>query len=221
MRFGMLFLAGITSSVAMGQPLVAFLQDEYQFRRPLASLATGAATFLLGLWCAWLYHGGAFDEFDFWVGTVALVVFALLETIIFGAVLGINRGWEEISRGSEMRVPRGFRYIIRYVAPLALGAMLLGTLVQPSVAWTSALSGLFSGEGWPLSADSIIGKLMHADEPAYRWFNDGGRMAPGLVRDLTRLLLAAVFGGLCFLVWFAWKYNDPTPRQLLRRMPQP
>ncbi len=71
--FGLLFLAGITSSLAMGQPLLAFLQDEFGVRRSRAALIFGAGAGSLGLLCILLYPGGAFEEFDFWTGTFALV----------------------------------------------------------------------------------------------------------------------------------------------------
>ncbi|MDH3498198.1 MAG: sodium-dependent transporter, partial [Gemmatimonadota bacterium] len=71
MWFGLLFFAGITSSLAMGQPVMAFFQDEFGVRRGRAALTFGIATLLLGALCVWLYPGGAFDEFDFWSGTFA------------------------------------------------------------------------------------------------------------------------------------------------------
>ena len=77
MWFGLLFFAGITSSLAMGQPIMAFLEDEFGWKRKKAAVGFGAATFALGFVCVWLYPGGAFDEFDFWTGTFALVVFGL------------------------------------------------------------------------------------------------------------------------------------------------
>jgi len=77
MWFGLLFFAGITSSLAMGQPIVAFLEDELKVEHTRAALYFGAATLLLGFICVWLYPGGAFDEFDFWSGTFGLVAFAL------------------------------------------------------------------------------------------------------------------------------------------------
>ena len=74
--FGLLFFAGITSSLAMGQPVMAFLEDELKTPRSRAALAFGLATFVLGFVCVWLYPGGSFDELDFWTGTFSLVAVA-------------------------------------------------------------------------------------------------------------------------------------------------
>jgi len=48
----------------------------------------------------------------------------LLETIIFGWIFGMNRGWKEIIKNAEIRVPRIFYYILKYITPLFLFAIL-------------------------------------------------------------------------------------------------
>lgn len=105
MWFGLLFFAGITSSLAMGQPIMAFMNDEYKISRQRGAVLFGIGTFILGFICVWLYPGGAFDEFDFWTGTFSLVVFALLESIVFAFIFGIDKGWEEINRGADIVIP--------------------------------------------------------------------------------------------------------------------
>src|SRR5690606_4795267 len=60
MWFGLLFFAGVTSSLAMGQPVLAFLQDEFKVPRVRAALCFGAAILLLGGMVVVLYPGGTF-----------------------------------------------------------------------------------------------------------------------------------------------------------------
>lgn len=207
MWFGLLFFAGITSSLAMGQPVLAFLEDEYKFDRSRAALLFGGATLLLGFVCVWLYPGGSFDEFDFWTGTFSLVVFALFEAFIFTRVFGIERGWAEITRGADMAIPTIFRFIIRYITPVFILIIFLGSLIQPEGEWGVALSGLFAGDGWPLSAGSVIGKIMHVGEAEYVWFSNG-EPTRALVQDLTRILLVLVFSLCAYLVWNAWRRKE-------------
>lgn len=202
--FGLLFFAGITSSLAMGQPIVAFLEDELEVPKRRAVAAWGGATLALGAVCVCLYPGGAFDEFDFWSGTVALVVFALGEILIFGWIFGMDRGWVEITRGADLAVPAAFRWIIKYVTPVFIAAVLLGALVQPAGEWSDALGQLLRGGGWPWSPASVAGKVLHAGDADYRWFADG-RPTADLVQDATRTLLLAVFLGLGGLVRYAWR----------------
>jgi SNF family Na+-dependent transporter len=207
MWFGLLFFAGITSSLAMGQPIVAFLEDELQVEHRRAALTFGAATLLLGFVCVWLYPGGAFDEFDFWSGTFSLVAFALGEAIIFALIFGVERGWEEITRGADMRVPTFFRWVIKYVTPLFIFVVFAGALIEPAGPWSDAVGALLSGDGWPLSPTSVVGKVLHVGED-YRWFDESGRATRALVQDATRLLLTGVFLTFAFLVWKAWRDKE-------------
>ena len=210
MWFGLLFFAGITSSLAMGQPIMAFLEDEFGWRRNNAAMAFGIATFLLGGFTVWLYPGGAHDEFDFWTGTFSLVVFALGEAFIFAYIFGMERGWEEITRGSDMKVPYVFKYVIKYVTPLFILLIFVASLIKPAGTWDAAFSALGSGQGWPLAPDSVIGKVFHVGT-TYAWFDAAGRATPALVQDITRTLLLAVFGLCAFLVWKAWRLKERRP----------
>jgi NSS family neurotransmitter:Na+ symporter len=208
MWFGLLFFAGITSSLAMGQPIMAFFEDEYRMSRPKAALIFGSAAFALGFFCVWLYPGGAFDEFDFWTGTFSLVVFALGEAFIFAYVFGMDRGWDEITRGADMKVPKAFRFVIQYVTPAFILIIFLGSLLKPATDWSVAFQSLASGGGWGLSPDSVIGKIFHVGKEAYVWFDAEGHGTRALVEDLSRVLLSLVFASCAFLVWNAWRRKD-------------
>jgi SNF family Na+-dependent transporter len=208
MWFGLLFFAGITSSLAMGQPIMAFLADEFGAARAKGAILFGGCTFVLGMWCVWLYPGGSFDEFDFWTGTFSLVVFALLEVIVFAWIFGMEKGWAEITRGSDMKVPRVFRYVIPYVTPVFLAVVFLGALIQPAGGeWAEAVRGLLDGQGWPLSPGSVLGKLTHVGDTG-GWHGPNGEVTPRMVKDLTRILLTLVFATCAGLVFFAWRRKE-------------
>jgi len=203
--FGLLFFAGITSSLAMGQPILAFLEDEFGMRRIRAALAFGVTTLLLGFVCVWLYPGGSFDEFDFWSGTFALVVFALGESIIFAWIFGMDRGWDEITRGSDIVVPRVFRFVIRFITPVFILLVFTGALIKPVGRWGAAVRSLFVGDGWPWAPESVIGRVLHVGEQNYQWLDAQGHFTHGFVQDMTRALLLLVFLGCAGLVWKAWR----------------
>ena len=63
---------------------------------------------------------GVVDELDFWGGTFCLVLFATIETILFAWVFGMERAWEEIHHGADIRIPKFYKFIIKYVTPLFL-----------------------------------------------------------------------------------------------------
>jgi SNF family Na+-dependent transporter len=128
--FGLLFLAGVTSSVSLAQPAIAFLEDEFDITRRKAVRIFGIVCFILIQPTIFFLGRGVVKELDFWGGTFCLVVFATVETILFGWVLGIEKAWEEIHRGSQMRVPKIYKFIIKYITPLFLITVLISWFFQ-------------------------------------------------------------------------------------------
>jgi len=118
--FFLLFLAGITSSISLAQPAVAFLEDEFDINRKKAVLIFAIVAFILCQPAIFLLGRGVVDELDFWGGTFFLVLFATIETILFAWVFGMDKAWDEIHKGADLRVPRIYKFIIKYVTPLFL-----------------------------------------------------------------------------------------------------
>jgi SNF family Na+-dependent transporter len=144
MWFFLLFLAGLTSAVAIVQPMVALLQEGFGItRRRAVGLCTVA---LLVLSQPTLLWAGVLDELDFWAGTMSLLVFGLLEVVVFMWVFGSDRAWEEITRGAQIRVPAIVRPVLRYVTPTLLALVLAGFCVQslPGVLASGGASAWFA-----------------------------------------------------------------------------
>jgi neurotransmitter:Na+ symporter, NSS family len=127
--FGLLFFAGITSSLAMGTPVMGFLQDNFGWKRTSSAWMFGFLVLLLGIPC--VLSQDAFNEFDYWAGTVSLVVFALAEIILFAWIFGMEKGWKEITQGADIKVPSVFKFVIKYVTPIFLLVVFIGSL--PSI----------------------------------------------------------------------------------------
>ena len=141
----------------MGTPWMGFMRDEFGWKTTKAAWSFGALVLVMGLPTVWFFDKGVFDEYDYWAGTVSLVVFALAETILFAWVLGIDKGWAEITRGADMKVPLIYKPIIKYVTPTFLLAVFLGALFTPkNNDWSRAFR-----EGWELDPSSIIGNITH------------------------------------------------------------
>jgi SNF family Na+-dependent transporter len=128
--FFLLFLAGITSSVSLAQPAVAFLEDEFDINRKKAVSIFGAVSFILCQPAIFFLSRGVVDELDFWGGTFFLVLFATIETILFAWVFGMENAWDEIHKGADMAVPKVYKFIIKYITPLFLFSILGMWFVQ-------------------------------------------------------------------------------------------
>jgi hypothetical protein len=181
--FGLLFFAAITSSLAMGQPIMAFFQTEFGFSRPKSALAFGAMLLPFAAPVAFLNSRSFFDEFDYWAGTFALVVLATAETILFAWIFGMDRAWAEIGKGADMRVPRAFYYILKYVTPVFLIVILVAFTFKPEGkvvivdaktnqerievrGWTPYITGWFGKDrvpAWRWAPDGMIGQLLYRD----------------------------------------------------------
>lgn len=142
MEFGMAFsflwyllllLAGITSSVSLLEPAVAFLSDDLGISRKKAVTVMAIATFTLCQFPIFFLANGVVDELDFWAGTFCLIIFATAEYVIFVWMFGIEKAWEEIHHGAQLRIPRIYQYVIRYVTPLFLLFILGFWLYQDAI----------------------------------------------------------------------------------------
>lgn len=122
--FLLLFFAGITSSVALCQPMVGFMQEAYDWSRKKSALVCGGFLLCFGFPIVLFLEKGYLDEYDNWIGTVGLVSFALIETVVFAWLFGYSNMIQELTRGHKLRIPQFYIVIMRYVVPVALSVML-------------------------------------------------------------------------------------------------
>jgi len=221
MWFGLLFFAAITSSLAMGQPMMSFLQDEFKLSREKSALTYGGMVLALAIPVAVFTEKTFNADFDYWAGTFALVVFAFAESVLFAWVFGINMGWKEMMKGADFRVPRFFFYIMKYVTPAFLALILVGYILQPQGlvqgeerGWQPYVESIFNGQQtppWEWSSSGMIGKLLHKDievppgaEPEQAAFLENLRS----VRNIDRLVMLGAFAFLALLVFLAWSRKE-------------
>jgi len=115
--FALLFLAGITSCVSLAQPAVAFLEDEFDITRKKAVAIFATTAFILCQPAIFFLSRGVVNELDFWGGTFCLVLFGAVETILFAWVFGMDNAWVEIHHGADIKIPKVYKFIIKYVTP--------------------------------------------------------------------------------------------------------
>lgn len=119
--FFMLFIAAITSSVSMLQPVIAFFEEGFGLKRHASAAILGLLS-ALGTAFVLFFSKNlvALDTFDFWVGTFLIFVLAMFQAFLYGWVLGIDRGEEEAHRGAHIHIPRFVQYMLKYVVPVYL-----------------------------------------------------------------------------------------------------
>jgi NSS family neurotransmitter:Na+ symporter len=158
MWFGLLFFAGITSSVAMATPMLSFMEENFGWNRRKSVLAVASLAIAIGVCHVIWYQRGFLDEWDYWAGTFGLVVCALFEVVIFMWIFGPNNAWNEINQGAQMRIPRFFKWVMTFVTPVFLFVLM----------------------GWWTVQDAIPTLLMHgkpAQEIPVRWASRGVMLA--------------------------------------------
>ncbi len=184
--FGLLFFAGITSSLAMGTPWMGFMNDEFGWNRKKGAWSFGLIVLIMGLPTVFFFNEGVFDQYDYWAGTVSLVVFALCEIILFAWIFGMTKGWDEINKGSDIKLPKIYKPIIKYVTPVILIIVFIGALITPKDNdWNAAFKN-----GWELDDGSIVSKLTNRDIKVNKdYFSDHKEFDQndGIVSTITKV----------------------------------
>ena len=129
--FFMLFLAAVTSSLAMLQPVFAFLAEALDLSRNKAIVSLGVLSTLGSFWVLYFSEGlVALDTMDFWAGTMGIFVLATVLIICFGWVFGIDTGFDEAHIGAHLQIPGFFRFVIKYLSPAYLLIVIVGFCFQ-------------------------------------------------------------------------------------------
>ena len=141
--FLLLAIAALTSSVSLLEVVTSWLVDEKGMSRKRGALLLGAVAFVVGIPSAlasgavdWLSSvpgvGMDFLTLAFTVfGQFSLVVGALLISLFVGWAWGVRNAGEEVrANDGRFRLRRLWTFLIRYVCPLAIAAILI-SLVWP------------------------------------------------------------------------------------------
>jgi neurotransmitter:Na+ symporter, NSS family len=129
--FFLLFLAAITSSISMLQPAKAFFEEALAISSGKAVALVSAICGFGSLWVIWFSKDMvALNTMDFWVGTFCIFVLAAVQIICFGWVWGLRNGAAELDQGALITIPRFFLFVMKYIAPAYLLAVLIGFAYQ-------------------------------------------------------------------------------------------
>jgi NSS family neurotransmitter:Na+ symporter len=137
-------LAALTSTISLLEVVVSYFIDEHDMPRPKATLVSGGAVFVVTILAA-LSFGAvpALSDFEIIAGKPG--VFATLDHLasnfqlpLGGLLITVGAGWFMTRKSTEDelvddKTPRWFsygawRFFIRFVAPLAVAAILIAVL---------------------------------------------------------------------------------------------
>jgi hypothetical protein len=125
MWFGLLFLAAVTSTLSMLQPAIAFLEDGFGLKRRASVAILGVITAIGASGTIYFSRNSiAMDHADFWCNFM-MIIAATCQVLIFGWIIGAERGVREMNRGADFHVPRLLAVLIRFITPLFLVVVLV------------------------------------------------------------------------------------------------
>lgn len=141
--FLLLVLAALTPTIAGMEPMVAWMQQRRGYSRLKAVSFSVAIVWVLALgsvlsfnvwqtwhplaWTSFFEHKTVFEVVDFVSSNILLPIGALLTCVFIGWRLPASLGEEELS-SDVPALRRGCRFLIRYVCPVAIGAVLIAAL---------------------------------------------------------------------------------------------
>ncbi len=139
--FLMLFIAAITSSISMYQPSLAFFQESLGWtRRNATSLMVWVC--VIGSFLVMYFSRDSlfWSTIDDWVGTFLIFILAMVQIICFSWVFGVDRGIKYAHNGSHIKIPRFYRFIMKYVTPTYLLVVFVAFCWQNLPGWVGAVA---------------------------------------------------------------------------------
>ena len=149
--FFLLFVAGITSSIGIIQPAITFFNEELNFSRIKSVNIVMLIVFFFVNFI--VFFPNFLSEFDFWAGTIMLIVLALLEVYLYNFFISKNSAVEEINRNSLIKIPKFFDLIFKYLLPIFLIVLLVSWVFSDIY---SSSSSILKNDLWTLFSRLIL-----------------------------------------------------------------
>ncbi len=119
--FFMLFLAAITSSLSMLQPVIAFFSEAFSWSRKVSSIVLSLISAFGSLFIMFFSKDLlALDVVDFWIGTLGIYLLAVIQVFIFIIYFGSERGLAYANSTGTIKIPKIFIFTIKYITPTYL-----------------------------------------------------------------------------------------------------
>jgi len=110
------------------QPVITFFSEEFSFTQKKSSFVVIILILILSQFV--IFFPGFLDEFDFWAGTILLIILAIIEIIIFVFYIAPDDPVASINHGSLIKVPKFFNKIFKFWLPMLLITLFLSWVFQ-------------------------------------------------------------------------------------------
>ncbi|MCF0199055.1 MAG: sodium-dependent transporter [Bacteroidaceae bacterium] len=136
----LLLLAALTSAISLHEPVTAYLHEEWHMPRRTAAWCVTIAASVLGVLCSLsmgpladypIFGMSLFDFFDFITAKVIMPLGGILICLFVGRRMDEEAVRAEVTNEGRLRIPifRLYRFLIRWVAPLAIIAIFIRGLL--------------------------------------------------------------------------------------------
>jgi len=166
--FFLLFIAALTSSLALTQPLIALFEDEMKFSHAkavnISMIMVSLGAFLSA------FVPGFLDDLDFWAGTLFLIIFGFIEILSFVWLFGVDNFHKELNRDVFLKIPKILVYIFYGTSLIFIGILFyFWTVIKlpeyfGQLSWNLIISRTFI-------VASILLLVLIAIESKRRYFN--------------------------------------------------
>lgn len=118
--FGCILFAGITSAIALVEPISAAITEKFNIKRKTsATLVCG-----IGLLISLLFttQAGSFilGVFDSFLNNFALLLTIVIECIIFGWIYNFDKLIETMNENSSIKLGRTWKFVIKFALPICI-----------------------------------------------------------------------------------------------------
>ncbi len=140
--FFVLFIAAITSSISLLEVIVAYVIEEFKWKRSVAVASVLALVIFLGAFCSLsqgvladvkILGNNIFDSFDKFTANILIPLGALLIVLFAGWKMKKADFMDEITSGGEHKInPLYLKIVIvsvRYVAPVVIAVIMIRSLI--------------------------------------------------------------------------------------------
>ena len=128
--FVMLLTLGIDSAFSLVEAIEASVSDKFKVAKKRFLITIAIIGYITGL--LFTTQGGLYwlDIIDHFIGTYALLIVGIFESIIFGWIVDAERLRTYLNQVSEIKIGKWFNFFLKYLIPVILSWILIQSFID-------------------------------------------------------------------------------------------